>query len=339
MTNDSNQTRMKSAVARGGMGIDALEFREGPVPEPGANEALVRLTAATLNYRDLLFANGLLPGLTREPDYVPLSCATGEVVAVGVGVDRVRIGDRVSPTFYQGAPPDEASSPAMLGGSADGVARTWAVFPVESLVLVPDQLGDLEAATLPCAGLTAWSALFGHRPLQHGEVVLVQGTGGVSLAALQWAKAAGARVVVTSSSDAKLRRAEAMGADIGINYRTIPDWAQAARRALGGDGVDIVVDVVGKSQAHAAASLLNDGGIIAAVGMLDGSFSWGADVGKPIARVTVGSRNEHEAMLSFAALHGIRPVVDAVYGLDRIQDAMRHLESGRFFGKIGLGLQ
>lgn len=329
---------VKRAVARGGAGIEGVEMREGPVPEPGPGEALVRLRAATLNYRDLLFAKGKLPGLTKQPDYVPLSCAAGEVVALGDGAGRVAVGDRVSPTFYQGAKLDVASPPAMLGGSADGVARTWAVFPVESLVVLPDELGDLEAATLPCAGLTAWSALFGHRPLQPGETILVQGTGGVSLAALQWAKAAGANVVITSSSDAKLRRARALGADIGINYRDVPDWADAARRALGG-GVDIVIDVAGASQVGAAASLLNEGGIIAAIGMLDGNFSWSEDVGKPIARITVGSRKEHEAMLAFAATHGIRPVVDAVYDLERIQDAMRHLESGKFFGKIGLGLQ
>ena len=189
---------MKRAVARGGAGIEAVEVTDGPVPQPGPGEALVRLTAATLNYRDLLFAKGALPGLTKEPDYVPLSCAAGEVLAIGERVDRVRVGDRVSPTFYQGAKPDEASSPAMLGGSADGVARTHGVFPVESLVLLPDELGDFDAATLPCAGLTAWRALFGPRPLQRGETVLLQGTGGMSLAALQWAKAMGATVAITS---------------------------------------------------------------------------------------------------------------------------------------------
>ena len=129
-----------------------------------------------------------------------------------------------------------------------------------------------------------------------------------------------------------------MGADVCVNYREHPDWARAARAALGG-GVDIVVDVAGASQAYASAGLLNDGGVIAAVGMLDGRFSWGEEVGKSIARITVGSRDEHEAMLAFAALHAIRPVVDVVYDLDRIQDAMRHLEGGRFFGKIGLNLQ
>jgi NADPH:quinone reductase-like Zn-dependent oxidoreductase len=331
--------KTRTAIAKGGAGIDAVEIREADVPAPGPGEALVRLKAATLNFRDLLFAKGILPGLTKQPGYVPLSCAAGEVVAVGDGVDRVRPGDRVNPTFYQGLDSgDQPMTPNMLGGSADGVARNYGVFPAGSLCRIPDELGDLEAATLPCAGLTAWTAVFGPRPLQPGEWVLVQGTGGVSLAALQWAKGAGANVVVTSSSDAKLNRARAMGADVTVNYRTTPNWAEAARAKLGGEGVDIVVDVVGTGQLQASAGLLNEGGIIAAVGMLEGTFSWGQEIGKPIVAISVGSRDQHEAMLAFAARHAIRPVVDVVYDLDRVRDAMRHLESGQFFGKVGVNL-
>jgi NADPH:quinone reductase-like Zn-dependent oxidoreductase len=328
----------KSAFARGGAGIDCLEIREVTVPEPGAGEALVRLKAATLNFRDLLFIKGVLPGLTKEPEYVPLSCATGEVIAVGAGVSRVKPGDRVNPLFHQGVEPGARTSPDMLGGSVDGVARTHAVFAADSLCLVPDELGDLEAATLPCAALTAWSALFDARPLQDGERVLVQGTGGVSIAALQWAKAVGAEVVVTSSSDAKLRRARALGADVGVNYRTRPDWAQAAREASGGRGVDIVIDNAGATQLQASASLLNDGGIIAAIGMLDGEFSWSRQIDRPVVPISVGNREQHEAMLAFAVRHGVRPVVDVVYDLDRLADAMRCLEGGRFFGKVGVNL-
>lgn len=329
---------MKSAFARGGQGIGALEFREMEVPQPEAGEALVRLKAATLNFRDLLFIKGALPGLTKEPQYVPLSCATGEVVAVGEGVSGLKPGDRVNPQFYQGIAPGARNSPDMLGGSADGVARTHALFRADSLCRVPDELGDLEAATLPCAGLTAWTALFDARPIRTGERVLVQGTGGVSLAALQWAKAAGAEVVATSSSDAKLHRARALGADMTVNYRMRPDWATAVREQLGGDGVDIVIDVAGSHQLEASASLVNHGGIIAAIGMLDGEFSWGKDVGKTIVPVAVGNREQHQAMAAFAARHAIRPVVDVVYDLDRLADALRHLESGQFFGKVGVNL-
>lgn len=330
---------MKYALAREGAGIDAIELHMQPIPEPGPGEVLVRLTAATLNYRDLLFVKGILKGLTKTPAYIPASCATGGVISLGEGVDGLEIGDRVNPLFFQNMGPDDPGSMDMLGGSVDGVARTWGVFPAQSLCVVPDELGDLEAATLPCAGLTAWSALFGPRPLQAGETVLLQGTGGVSLAALQWAKAAGATVVITSSSNAKLHRAKALGADVGINYVETSDWAAAARDALGGAGADIVVDVVGERELAKSAAVLNDGGIIAAVGMLDGSFSWGQEIGKPIIQVSVGSREQHEAMLSFAVQHRIRPAVDVVYDLDRIGDALHHLESGRFFGKIGINLR
>ncbi|HKR88131.1 MAG TPA: NAD(P)-dependent alcohol dehydrogenase [Phenylobacterium sp.] len=328
-----------SAFAKGGAGIDSVELREVAIPEPGPGEALVRLKAATLNFRDLLFVNGVLPGMTKQPEYVPLSCATGEVLAVGEGVARVKAGDRVNPLFHQGLAAGARNSPDMLGGSADGVARTHAVFPAESLCLVPDELGDLEAATLPCAALTAWSALFDARPLKAGERVLVQGAGGVSIAALQWAKAAGAEVIITSSSDAKLKRAKALGADVGVNYRTSPDWAKAVRAASGGRGVDIVVDTAGASELEASASLLNDGGVIAAIGMLGGDFSWNRQIDKPIVPISVGDREQHEAMLAFAARRGIRPVVDVVFDLTRLTDAMRCLESKQFFGKVGVNLR
>jgi NADPH:quinone reductase-like Zn-dependent oxidoreductase len=331
---------MLSAIAVGGAGIDSVRVQEVPVPEPGPGEALVRLKAATLNFRDLIVAKGMMAGLAKEPDYVPLSCATGEVVAVGDGVERVAPGDRVNPIFALGWFTGPLLTMDMLGASADGVGRQYAVFPAHSLCRVPDTLGDLEAATMTCAGLTAWNALFLPRPLKAGEWVLLQGTGGVSIAALQFAKAAGAKVAITSSSDAKLARARALGADIVVNYRTEADWAAAVRRERGGKGVDIVVDVVGASQIDTTASLLNPGGVVAAIGMLGSEFSWHlADVGgHPVARITVGNRTDHEAMLAFCERHAIRPVVDAVYDLTRIQDAYRHLESGRFFGKIGINL-
>jgi NADPH:quinone reductase-like Zn-dependent oxidoreductase len=328
---------MKSAFAHSGAGIEGVSLREAPVPAPGAGEALVQLKAATLNFRDLLGVRGQLPG-TKEPEYVPLSCAAGEVLAVGVGVTRVKPGDRVSPLFSQGWFHGPTPAMTMLGGPIDGVARNFGVFDAESLCLVPDAIGDLEAATLPCAGLTAWNAVFGPRPLKTDEWILVQGTGGVSLAALQWAKAAGANVIVTSSSDIKLSRAKALGADIAINYRTAPDWAGAARAALSGRGVDIVVDVVGASQIEECARAVGDGGIISSVGLLEGAHSWGKDVGKPIVPIVVGNREQHEAMLRFCVVHRIRPVVDIVYDLDRLPEAMRRMESGKFFGKIGINL-
>jgi len=328
---------MKSAFTQAGAGIDAISVREVSQPSPAARQALVRLKAATLNFRDLLFVRGQLAG-AKSPEYVPLSCASGEVVSVGNGVTRVEPGDRVSPLFSQGWLSGPVPAMTMLGGPIDGVAREYAVFDAESLCLIPHEIGDLEAATLPCAGLTAWTALFGARPLQPGEWVLVQGTGGVSVAALQWAKAAGAKVIATSSSDSKLARARALGADITINYRAVADWADAARASLGGRGVDIVVDVVGAAELDACARVVADGGAIAAVGRLTGPDNRGAKIAQRVIPVVVGNREQHEAMLRFCAQHGVRPVVDAVYDLDRLPDAMHLLESGRFFGKIAINL-
>jgi NADPH:quinone reductase-like Zn-dependent oxidoreductase len=330
----------KLAKAIGGQGIDSIRLDEADIPTPAPGEALVRLNAAMLNYRDWLFVSGALPDMTKTPDYVPLSCGAGVVTAVGEGVTRVKAGDRVSPIFSQVWLTGRMPSMQMLGGFADGTARQYATFDAEGLVLNPPELGDLEAATLPCAGLTAWNALFQHRPIKPGEWVYCPGTGGVSLAAMQFAKAAGAHVVITSSSDEKLTRAKAMGADICINYRTVPDLAKAIRDALGGAGVDVVVDVVGKDQLELNLSLLNNGGLVAAIGMLGAHFSWGADQfdDKRLGRISVGNREEHEDMLAFCAKHAIRPVVDVVYPLDRLADAYRHLKSGRFFGKVGITL-
>jgi NADPH:quinone reductase-like Zn-dependent oxidoreductase len=328
---------MLAAFARAGHGIDGVAVRQADRPEPGPGEALVRLTAATLNYRDLLAVRGLVPGAI-EPEYVPLSDGCGEVVAVGDGVTRVAVGDPVNPLFAQGWLEGPRPTPTMLGGPVHGVARQFAAFDAESLVRIPDALGGLDAAAMPCAGLTAWNAVFGRRSIQAGEWVLVQGTGGVSIFALQWAKAAGARVIVTSSSDAKLARAKSLGADVGINYRTTVDWAQAAREATGGHGADIVVDVVGEAQLEQCAAALADGGIISAVGRLEGEASWGKDVGKPVVPIVVGNREQHEAMLAFAAEHGVRPVIDAVFDLARLQDALRWLEAGKAFGKVAINL-
>ncbi len=330
---------MLSAYAVGGKGTGGIALRQVPIEQPKAGEALVRLHAATLNYRDHLFLSGILPGMTKEPEYVPFSCGAGEVIALGEGVSRVKIGDRVNPIFSQGWLEGRTPSMQMLGGFADGTARQYACFDAESLVTLPDYIGDLEAATLPCAGLTAWNALFQHRPIQAGEWVYCPGTGGVSLAAMQFAKAAGANVVITSSSDRKLARAKAMGADACVNYKSAPNLAQAIRDGAGG-GVDIVVDVVGQAQLEMNLALLNEGGMVSAIGMLADNSSWGADFfdDKRLGRISVGNRAEHEAMIAFCTAHAIRPVVDVVYDLHRVQDAYRHLTEGDFFGKIGINL-
>lgn len=330
---------MKMAKILSGKGIESITVSEAPIPEPRAGEALVRLKAATLNFRDLIMAKGLIPGIAKEPELIPLSCAAGEVVSVGGGVTRVQPGDRVTPTFTLGWISGPQQSMEMLGGSVDGVARQYAVFPEHSLCRLPDELGDLEGATLACAALTAWSALTQYRATGAEDWILAHGTGGVSLAALQFAKAMGAKVIVTSSSDAKLARTRSLGADVTVNYRSTPDWATAVHRAIGGNRVANVVDTVGAVQFDDNVGLLQEGGQLSAIGMLGSDFSWTRQrPGVNLAPIAVGSRDQHDAMTAFIVRHGIKPVVDVVYDLDRIQDAYRHLESGRFFGKVGLNL-
>lgn len=329
----------KVAKAYPGKGIDAVGLVDEAIPEPGPGEALVRLTTATLNFRDLIVVKGLIPGLGKEPDVVPVSCAAGEVVSVGSGVSRVKRGDRVVPIFALSCLSGPVPSPDMLGAAVDGVARQYAVFPAEALTHTPDELGDLEAATLPCAGLTSWSALTQYRQIAPGDWVLAHGTGGVSIAALQFAKAMGAKVAITSSSDAKLARARSLGADVTVNYRSTPDWAGAVRQAIGGNRVANVIDTVGAVQFDDNASLLLPDGQISAIGMLGSDFSWSRQDSKvSMVPISVGNREQHQAMTAFIVEHRIRPVVDVVYDLDRIHDAYRHLESGKFFGKVALNL-
>ena len=329
----------KQAYILSGKGIDAITVKEVAVGEPGPGEALVRLHATTFNFRDLIMAKGLIPGIAREPGLVPMSCGAGEVVSIGSGVTRVKPGDRVTPIFTLGFINGPQTSYDMLGGTADGVARQYAVFPAESLVHNPDELGDLDAATLSCAGLTSWSALTAFRPTEPGEWVLAHGTGGVSIAALQIAKAMGCNVAITSSSDAKLNRAKSLGADLTVNYKSTPNWADAIRKAIGGNRIANVIDTVGAVQFDDNASLLVDGGQISAIGMLGSDFSWTREnPAVKLAPISVGCRDQHEAMLAFMVSHAIRPVVDVVYDLDRIQDAYRHVESGKFFGKVALNL-
>ena len=330
---------MKVARIQTGKGIGTLAITDEAVPQPGPGEALVRLHAATLNFRDYIFANNLLPGVPKEPDLIPLSCGAGVVEAVGAGISRVSAGDRVVPIFAQGWISGTSPTTTHLGGQVDGVARQYAVFDAEGLSALPDEMSFLEGATLPCAALTSWSALTAFRPTRPGEWVLAHGTGGVSIAALQLAKAMGAKVIVTSSSNAKLARARWLGADVTINYRTTPDWAPAIRAAIGGNKVANVIDTVGAVQFEANASLMVEGGQLSAIGMLGSDFSWSvASPSVSLAPIGVGNRDQHEAMTAFMVRHGIRPVVDVVFDLDRLADAYRCMESNAFFGKVGVNL-
>lgn len=319
--------------------IDGLELAEQPVPEPGAGEIAVRMRAASLNYRDLLTVQGK-GGVTRLP-LIPFSDGAGEVIAVGDGVARVAIGDRVCPMFFQSwfdGGPSAANRRLALGGTRPGVLQEVMVLNAEGVTRIPAHLSFVEAAALPCAGLTAWRALFEEAQLRPGETVLVQGTGGVSIFALQFAKLAGATVIVTSSSDEKLERAKVLGADHTINYRTVPEWGKAAADWAGG-GVDHVVEVGGKDTFRQSIEAVRVGGTILVIGVLSG---FAQEIAIPsifsknlhVIGLSVGSRKMFEGMASAIARNGLKPVIDRTFDFGEVPDALRLMERGGHFGKI-----
>jgi NADPH:quinone reductase-like Zn-dependent oxidoreductase len=320
--------------------IDALRLAERSVPAARRGEILVRVKAASLNYRDLaILTQKYLPTLPLP--YVPASDACGEVVEVGEEVTRFKVGDRVMPIYtqgwYDGRPTLEMRTRRTLGAPLAGVLQEYISVPAEDAVPVPPHLSDREAATLPIAAVTAWSTLQ-EGEVKTGDTVLVQGTGGVALFALQFAKLAGARVILLSSSDDKLARAKQLGADVGINYRTVPAWETAVKDATGGRGADIVVETAGATLQQSLAALAF-GGFIGVVGFVAGykaEFPLRAVIG-PLTRIqgiAVGSRTRFEAMNRAIAQHALRPVVDSVYALGDAGQAFRHLESAKHFGKI-----
>ncbi len=250
--------------------IEGMELADLPEPSPGPGQVTVRMRAASLNYRDLLTVQGK-GGVTRLP-LIPFSDGAGEVIAAGEGVTRVAVGDRVCPMFFQSWIDGKVSATSRryaLGGTRPGVLQEVMLLDAEGVSRIPSHLSFQEAAALPCAGLTAWRALFEEAKVQPGDTVLVQGTGGVSIFALQFAKLAGASVIVTSSSDEKLERAKALGADHAINYRSVPEWGKAAAEWSGG-GVDHVVEVGGKDTLAQSLEAARVGGTILVIGVLSG---------------------------------------------------------------------
>ena len=331
-----------NAYTTRGDGIAALAVEERPTPAIGPTEVLVRLSAASLNYRDLLVINGVehwKPAGSR----VPVSDGAGIVTAVGERVSRVRVGDRVigtfMPSWIDGALDDATSGPALGGALLDGVLAEARVFDEQAVVRTPDHLTDVEAATLPVAALTAWHALARRARVAPGDTVLVQGTGGVSLFALQFAVAMGARAIVTSSSDEKLERARAMGAAETINYRRTPEWEAEALRLTSGTGVDHVIEVVGGEHLNRSLRAVRMSGTIAFIGLLAGLRA-PVDTYRFVMRnvtlhgIETGSRALLEELGEFLARHGIRPVLDSTFAFDAAPDALRHLESGAHFGKV-----
>jgi NADPH:quinone reductase-like Zn-dependent oxidoreductase len=333
---------MQSYLLRG-RAIDTLARVERPTPKPGPSQVLVRMRAASLNYRDLLIADGTYPRGTHSGEIVPLSDGAGEVVESGAGALRFKPRDRVLGAFFQkwvDGPFDfDAAVSSALGGSIDGVLSEYVVFDEAGLVKIPTALSDEEAATLPCAGVTAWVGLVELGQVQRGESVLVMGTGGVSMFALQLAKRAGATVIVTSSSDDKLARATRLGADHTINYRATPEWELRARDLTGGRGVDHLLEVGGAETLQRSLGALRDGGRIALIGQLGGNMASPEvarrnDRGIRVDQVFVGSARQLAAVAESIASSGLRPVIDRVFPFDAAVDAYRYLASGAHFGKV-----
>jgi len=318
--------------------IDNLQLVERPLPQPGPRQVLIKVKAASLNYRDLGVIKRGMPG--RSGAMVPLSDGAGEVTAVGAGVSRVKVGERVAGIFNQNWIGGEAPAvSAVLGGALDGMLTEFIVLDEDGVVPIPEHLSFEEAATLPCAGVTAWHALITLGKLKAGDTVLVEGTGGVSIFALQFAHMHGARVIATSSSDDKLKRAIALGAAAGINYRNDADWDRRARELTGGRGIDHIVDIGGVGTFVKAVSAARTDGIISLVGVITG-LSGEIDLA-PILRkrlhvngINVGSREMFEAMNRAIGSNHMRPVVDRVFPFEQAREAFRLLEAGAHFGKV-----
>jgi NADPH:quinone reductase-like Zn-dependent oxidoreductase len=327
-------------VRASGQGPFTMKKVEVAVPQPGTRQVLIRVHATSLNRRDLFVLHGQYPVGTRQA-LVPLSDGAGEVVATGSGVTRFHIGDRVAGIFFQkwisGRAPANFQQSA-LGGFIDGMLSQYVVLDESGVVKFPATLSYEEAATLPCAGVTAWNGLFTRGRMQPGDYVLLEGTGGVSLLGLSLAVADGAKPIITSSHDEKLARAKALGAIGGVNYLTTPDWEKPVLALTGGSGVQEILEVGGKDTLAHALATLGIGGHVALIGGLSG---FGGNV--PVmtlmnANVTasgiyVGSRADFEHLNAFIAAHHVKPVIDKVYEFQDAPAAFEALDKGESFGK------
>lgn len=323
-------------------GIDGLRRTEQPDPVPGLGEVVVKLHASSLNFRDLMVVEGTYNPRMKLPA-IPFSDGAGEVVSVGGGVTKWQAGDRVMPIFAQlwmdGDPNAEIRRSSLGAGRPwDGTLREYAVFNENGLVAIPTFLDYGQAATLPCAALTAWHALIKSGGIKPGDTVVTLGTGGVSIFALQFARMAGARVIATSSSDQKLARLKELGADETINYRESEDWDKAVLELTSGRGADHVVEVGGADTLPRSINATRFGGHIAMIGALTGAASFNpTSVFMKAVRVQgiyVGNRRMFEEMVQAIEVNGSKPVIDTVFGFDDVAAALNHLKQGSHFGKI-----
>jgi NADPH:quinone reductase-like Zn-dependent oxidoreductase len=321
-------------------GIDSLRLSERPTPKPGPGEVLVRVRAVSLNYRDLVMAKGTMGRMMKLP-LIPTSDGAGEVVDTGPGVVRLKKGDRVAAIFTQGwlsGPPYNGMYGSSLGGGIDGMLAEYIVLREEGFVHLPDYMTYEEAASLPCAAVTSWNALVSEGHLRSGDTVLVMGTGGVSIFALQIALIHGARVIATSSSDAKLERLKQLGASGLVNYKTTSDWDKRVLELTDGRGVDQVVEIGGAGTLPKSINAVKTGGIVSLIGILTGA---GSIDPMPllfkqarIQGILVGSREMFDDMNRAFTANNVHPIIDKVFPFEQAREAYRYLESGAHFGKV-----
>ena len=333
---------MRVFQIEGDWGMDHLKLSTRPEPTAGPGQVVVKMTASSLNYRDLVVPNRGYGNHTGTLPLIPVSDGVGVVSAIAPGVTRVAVGDRVCPTFFQNwisGEPDLERLTRSLGGPIDGTMTDYMCLPEGGLTKVPAHLSDLEAATLPCAALTAWSALVTCGNIRPGDRVLVQGCGGVALFAVAFAKLLGAHVTVISSSEERLERVKQLGADAGINYRGTPEWAKATRDITAGRGYDLILELGGEKTLPQSLRCIRPGGTVAMIGILSGS-AMATSLGLIITRqvrlqgVTVGHRDGFEAMVRAIDQHRLKPVVDRVFPFEELKEAMAYLHTGAQFGKV-----